>query len=185
MYCPKCGTTNPDQAKFCRACGTNVEAVMLTMVGQMLPGSQRDWLEKRSKGVRETVGGAVLFGVAVLVFLGFLIAAAASGEEEVLVGWFGLGLPWLIWGIIRLVRGIPDLVESKMMLREVQRLAPWQANVSAPSVLPNANELRMPVNASPAAERISPSSVTEYTTDLLGSERPSQAKAMTPDKQPH
>jgi hypothetical protein len=183
MYCPKCGTTNPDQAKFCRACGTNLEAVTLTLIGQTLPGSQKEWLEKRSKGVRETVAGAVLFGVALLAFLGLLIGAAASGEAEVLIAWFGLGMPWVIWGTIRLVKGIPDLVESKMMLREMQRLAGWQANVSPTPVLPSANELRMPVSASTAPEKVSPSSVTEYTTELLGDERPPQAKVMTPDKQ--
>lgn len=27
MYCPKCGTTNDDQAAFCRQCGTNLKPV--------------------------------------------------------------------------------------------------------------------------------------------------------------
>ena len=29
MYCPRCATQNLDGAKFCRACGTNLEARLL------------------------------------------------------------------------------------------------------------------------------------------------------------
>ena len=25
MYCVKCGTLNPDEAKFCRSCGTPIQ----------------------------------------------------------------------------------------------------------------------------------------------------------------
>jgi hypothetical protein len=34
MFCPKCATANPDQAKFCRACGTNLETVAQALGGQ-------------------------------------------------------------------------------------------------------------------------------------------------------
>ncbi|MBA2732993.1 MAG: zinc-ribbon domain-containing protein, partial [Acidobacteria bacterium] len=31
MYCPRCSAQNLDDAKFCRACGTNLETVALAL----------------------------------------------------------------------------------------------------------------------------------------------------------
>ena len=38
MYCPACGNTIPDQSKFCRYCGTRINAPVPPTVGQAHPG---------------------------------------------------------------------------------------------------------------------------------------------------
>jgi hypothetical protein len=171
MFCPKCATSNPDQAKFCRTCGLNLETLAVALVGQMPSptefGAKKEWIDKRSKGVRETVAGSVLLGVSILAFLVVLAIAAATGEAEIMATWFGVGLPWFIWGIIRLVKGIPDLVESKVMLRELRGMASGQATSSA-SALPPSPELRIAPSPAVVPDPVSPPSVTEHTTHTLG-----------------
>jgi uncharacterized membrane protein YvbJ len=61
MYCPRCATQNLDGAKFCRACGTNLETVALALAQQLDPAqldkdaakkpkAAKNKLEKRSEG---------------------------------------------------------------------------------------------------------------------------------------
>lgn len=36
MFCPKCGTQNPDNGKFCRACGTDLATVSDALAGKQI-----------------------------------------------------------------------------------------------------------------------------------------------------
>ncbi|MDH3530639.1 MAG: zinc-ribbon domain-containing protein, partial [Acidobacteriota bacterium] len=44
MFCPKCGTKNPDDGKFCRKCGTD-----LAPVTQMLSGVTPKYTSSKKK----------------------------------------------------------------------------------------------------------------------------------------
>ena len=56
MYCPQCATQNTDNAKFCRACGTDLEAVALVLTNKFpLPGA---WLEQYGEGKHKVIRGA-------------------------------------------------------------------------------------------------------------------------------
>ena len=37
MFCPRCAAQNLDDAKFCRACGTNLETVALALADKYHP----------------------------------------------------------------------------------------------------------------------------------------------------
>jgi len=77
MYCPKCRTENPDQAKFCSACGA-----VLTPAPPAPPESPESIMPKTS---------------------GLAIAALVLGLLSILLG-FLTGLPAIILGIIALVK---------------------------------------------------------------------------------
>ena len=42
MFCPDCGSTQPDELKFCKSCGVNLEAIRQGVV--MRPTDEKfDW----------------------------------------------------------------------------------------------------------------------------------------------
>jgi hypothetical protein len=42
MYCPQCGSTQPDELNFCKACGSNLQAVRTALTGGT-PQEKFDW----------------------------------------------------------------------------------------------------------------------------------------------
>lgn len=71
MYCPQCAAQLVDNDKFCRACGADLKAVAVALVGQQLasnagkikikaPKKEKTWMEKRSQGMRKTAEGATM-----------------------------------------------------------------------------------------------------------------------------
>src|ERR1700694_3913071 len=83
MFCPRCAAQNLDDAKFCRACGTNLETVALALADKYHP-AKRDgdrakdpfeiWLETRKKSANKIGTGtgllvsSLLIGVALGLF---------------------------------------------------------------------------------------------------------------------
>ncbi|HEV2883706.1 MAG TPA: zinc-ribbon domain-containing protein, partial [Pyrinomonadaceae bacterium] len=64
MYCPRCAAQNLDDAKYCRACGTNLETVALALAGKRqladAPADRdasRTWIEERREGISKIVRG--------------------------------------------------------------------------------------------------------------------------------
>lgn len=198
MFCPKCATANPDQAKFCRACGTNLEAVALALAGRLvLPGeaestrnqkprTQQDWLEKWGKGVREAGTGAILLamgaGALVKTYLLFEILDK-KGMEWLWASALFIGGGLAIWGFIRLVRGIPDMIESKTMLHEMERIASGKAVASTTPLLANTPKRQMPLPAPAAPEQGLPLSVTEQTTQSLSGHPAPYPDVVIPERQ--
>jgi len=218
MFCPKCATANSDQAKFCRACGTNLEGVALALEGQLVPPAEagdkqetkpgtrsfrmpkirqlhgeasdkgkkprtrEDWLEKWGKGVRETIQGAILLAVYLLV--GFvLLGVLPDWRVDYVLMWMILAGGMAIWGIITLARGIGHIVESKPILREMERLASGQPGASTTPLLSDARGLRIPPGALDASEQALPPSVTEHTTESLSEHRTHHPDVVLPEKQ--
>lgn len=172
MYCPRCGTQNTDGAKFCRSCGTELEAVALVLSGGATPPAETDdepktvddWLELRSDGVRNIATGitllviSVLIGVALALFLPSSFGVPWILIWIVLVGWMAC------WGGIELGNGIGDFLEAVSRLRMMGPPAQGPATDATPRQLKDAAEPVM----NPSAFKKQPAlSVTEATTRHL------------------
>lgn len=121
MFCPKCGTENPESGKFCRSCGTDLGGVNLAMSGQLsklvdqsgcntgdpIKDALRrnDPAEVSADGVKAIVSG-----------LGFLIVSiilATTGVAGGKAWWWAMLFPAFTF----LAKGISDVVKSRKMER--------------------------------------------------------------------
>lgn len=169
MFCPRCAAQNLDDAKFCRACGTNLETVALALADKYHPAKKDkvqasfdNWLETRKEGVNKIVKGtgwllsSLLIGAALGLF---------SNAPDWIIIWMCL-VGWMaVWGVISMVTGIAGLMESRFIRRQLGEpssaadipiqnpLATDRAAMNGPSTAPM---LQMPR-----------SSVTEHTTTRL------------------
>lgn len=168
MFCPRCAAQNLDDAKFCRACGTNLEPIALALRGQHQParashGPEETWVEKRREGIKKLVraGGLLPSSLLIGVALGFF-----SNEPDWIMIWL-IFCGWMAtWGIFSLVSGAQLLLESKYMREDVSK------NVAQTNELWHAPERE----ALPAAStNFDTRSVTEHTTRSLA-EQPTKIK---------
>ena len=157
MFCPECATQNLSEAKFCRACGTNLEVVSLALAadagspvksGDSANNTANDSRAKRRAGMRNVVRGSILLIIsALLALIGLLISTKPASWLFVWSVFFG----WMAcWGTVTLAIGSSRLIESKLML-------PKSKTTDRVSALPPAN---------PTAS-LPPVSITEGTTRHL------------------
>ena len=180
MFCPRCAAQNLDDAKFCRACGTNLETVALALADQYHPEkkkSDRDqdpterWLETRKKGVNKIVTGigllvsSLLIGVALAIF---------SNEPDWIIIWTVLCGWMACLGIISTLSGTARLVESRFLRRQLGQ----PSGAAAPPVQPLPAGDRVIINDALTSPMLRPqSSVTEHTTTrLIKPEPPSNSR---------
>jgi zinc-ribbon domain len=175
MYCPQCATPNPDDVKFCRSCGRELEALALILSGKSAktvkqdtnknePKTAQDWLEKRIEGVSGVTRGSILLTVSLLIGLAMALFIPSSFEAP----WFMLWIVffgWLaVWGGIEMAYGISSVLESKSRLR-LLNLAGKDSVDEIKQQLPSGEP--SPI-MSPSAFRPSPPmSVTDGTTRHL------------------
>lgn len=179
MYCPHCAAQNIDDAKFCRACGSDLEIISLALTDpsglrtrisknkEETAKKPKNRLETRIEGVRNTIQGAFM------LVASFVIGAALGLFLPADVPWILIWMVffgWLaVWGAFSMAGGLGALVESRMMLR--QPVADEIAAANTAELLPAAREMQTISNAPTTAEMSPQLSVTEHTTELL-SKRP-------------
>jgi len=86
MFCPKCGTQNPETGKFCRSCGTDLGNVSEALTGNLKPPAA---LCDR-KGRPISFEGAIVKFFTGIAFMAVSIALAFSGT----------GRGWWFWMLI-------------------------------------------------------------------------------------
>ncbi len=89
MFCPKCGTKNPETGKFCRKCGTDLGTVSDAISGN-LSSSKESKKHKKEKNTWESAMGSLFMGVAFLtisIILG--VTNAANGQRW----WYWMLIP--------------------------------------------------------------------------------------------
>jgi hypothetical protein len=163
MYCPQCATQNTDSAKFCRACGTDLEAVASALANKFPPPGA--WLEKYGGGKHKVIKGALLLGAALLI----------GGVPALFIGViFPLVMLWTVffgwmagWGVVSLASGVGEMVESKTVLRQAKRFDS-RLTTTEPSGLSRAAHEPRTLDDVARATPHPPLSVTEHTTGLLG-----------------
>jgi hypothetical protein len=167
MYCPQCATQITDNTKFCRVCGTDLEAVALVLTNKLpLPGL---WFEKYGEGKHKVIMGAILLAAALLIGG---VPALFIKELFLWVMLWTVFFGWLAgWGIVSLALGVGEMVKSKTVLRQMKQVDRGLTTTEPSPLSSTANEPRMLEDAT-RTKPYSPLSVTERTTDLLGKHHP-------------
>lgn len=176
MYCPKCGTQNPDNGKFCRKCGTDINIVSEALTGKL--ESQNAFLctDKKGKTVSwESAFGKLFTGIA---FVGVTIALANSV----------MGTGWWFWMLIPAITmigaGLAQVVQIKTNERAKAEFSSnadrreFPANTQQ-SLPPNKTEYISPIDESKyKTGDLVPPSVTDGTTRHLEMDSESETMAL-------
>src|ERR1700682_3301054 len=177
MYCPHCAAQNIDDAKFCRACGSDLEIISLALTDpsglrakigknkEEPPKKPKNRLETRIEGVRNTIQGAFML-LATLV-IGVALALFVPSDIPWIFIWM-VFFGWLaVWGAFSVAGGLGGLVESRMMLRQGEPVADEIAAANTAELLSAAREMQTISNGSAASETSPHLSITEHTTELF------------------
>lgn len=133
MFCPKCGTKNPEDGKFCRSCGADLAGVSAAL-GGAVPAKSDDWgmgdwagnagaahihhEAKRRKDPNEIYGDSIrsiISGVGFLIVsMALLITGVAGGKAW----WWAMLFPAFTF----LAKGISDLMKSRRMTQTQQQV---------------------------------------------------------------
>ncbi|MEP6912323.1 MAG: zinc-ribbon domain-containing protein [bacterium] len=170
MFCPRCATQNLDDAKFCRACGTNLENVALAMADKYHPAKRESdgaqdpfasWLETRSKSINKIARGTGWFVSSLLI--GVALGLFSNTPDWVIIWMCMVG--WMaVLGVISMVSGTAGLMESRFLGRQ---LGQPSSAANAP-VQPLLTGDRVMMNDPLTTPMLRPqSSVTEHTTTRL------------------
>ena len=110
MFCPKCGSQNTDETRFCRGCGADVGNVLAVVEGKPVSQASEKHLDLYSRGLRGLMLG-----------FGFLIVSGVSFGISMRLA--VLGIFALAFAVLCLATGVSRLVEAKALkrLREPDR----------------------------------------------------------------
>ena len=116
MFCPKCGTSNPEDGKFCRSCGTDLGGVSAALSGD-LPAASNWGTSCSTKDAKRSNDPDELFADSIrnIVFgFGFIVISAALLLTNVAGGkawWWAMLFPAFSF----LAKGISDNVKAGRM----------------------------------------------------------------------
>ena len=158
MFCPKCGSQNADDTKFCRGCGADLSSVLAVVDGRApaaLPVHERE-IELISRGWRGLIAG-----------LGFLIVSGLG---------FGLSSGTWVFGFFGLMFGFFFLAISVSRFVQAQALRSLRDGSSPappPTLLHGQHEYLQPARSLFDTDDLtaSPQSITEHTTTRLELDR--------------
>jgi hypothetical protein len=165
MFCPRCGAQNADDAKFCRACGTDISLVPQAVTGQLaerLADDEDDWHSRRRRR-RDRDKGPPSIERAVRSFImgvAFIFVAFAVRT------WAPAGNIWWFWMFLPAASMIADGVSTYIRVAEnKKRLAPPTYVPAQPAVQPPPRASALPPRDT--GEIVPPPSITEGTTRHL------------------
>lgn len=176
MFCPKCGTQNPEDGRFCRKCGTDLGNVSAALGGANSPAHlQSSTPVKRDKKGRiisndptEIYANSIK---QILTGIGFLVVAIALLTTGVAGGhawWWAMLFP----AFGSLGKGISEYMKSKRMEQRQLNMIPEPVkainHAPANSALPPSNTDYVPADFSDyQTGDLVPPSVVENTTRHL------------------
>ena len=158
MYCPSCGNQQPEEKKFCPACGTNLGLISSALTSNnptynpaLLSEARSRYNKQFSAAIGNTASG-----------IGLLIAAIFINETMRLpfIPWVSMGL--LIGGFSALGKGIGLFYFAS----NEWKLAQMNSLSAAPTTIPLPSAPQNTISA--ATSPLPPSSITDHTTRHLG-----------------
>ncbi len=178
MFCPKCGTQNPDDGRFCRSCGADLGNVSAALSGKL---PQAPYVvDPRKRGVSwQSAITKIFTGLAFFIVSIILAFNQTPGSK---VWWFWLLIP----AFVTFGGGIAQIIQLKKLEKKEAAFAPQNTrNIisSAPpsnALPPTQTDYMAPPKQSiydtgDLVER--PGSVTEPTTRHL--QMDSEGETMT------
>lgn len=192
MYCPKCGSQNQDDLKFCTRCGTNLGVVSDALGGKFENGVEVDedlvnLLKNYYRGRRMTVAGLLL---SILMVFKFALFGLMGMPEKLMLlvpllgAFFIFGMVWFIWGATKWNNSSSEL--KALGYHKPENAIPKSpksiAELSSASTIINVKKyntdsINMPVGLENSM--VTPPSVTDQTTRHLEEEG---EKRSQPDK---
>src|SRR4029078_9926286 len=133
MFCPKCGTQNPETGKFCRSCGTDLGNVSQALSGQ-LPNAPAQLLDHKGKPV--SIERAVVKLFTGLAFIAVAIALAVTGN----------GRGWWFWFLIPAFTSLGAGVAQYIQLRKLEKGLPVYSPNIASNALGGSDRAALPPN---------------------------------------
>lgn len=169
MFCPRCGTQNPETGKFCRSCGTDLANVSSALANVPVT---------KDKGKTPSWEGAITKLATGLAFLVIAIVLAVTNMAGGRVWWFWMLIP----SFTMIGSGIAQFVQLKKI--EAARIGfsgQTQANLPTAQVNPALPDA--PAGFSGGEQRFKtgdlvPSSVTDSTTRHLDSKLEDKTTAL-------
>lgn len=191
MFCPKCGTQNPEDGKYCRSCGTdigNVNAAMSKVPSSSSMFDEMDWgMEsgggKRRSSRRKDPNDVYADSIrSVLSGLGFFIVSMALLFTGVAAGqawWWALLFPAFTF----IAKGVADHMKYRKMIQTNQpQFSTYQqpgigGSPVTTALPPQQTQFVAPESRYKTGDLVPPS-VTDSTTKLLEIDQDGETKTL-------
>lgn len=130
MFCPKCGTQNPETGKFCRSCGTDLGNVSDALSGT--PRKLTQLVNHKGKPIHwESAITKFFMGVAFFVI-------------SIVLAFTGAGRGWWFWLLIPAFSMIGAGIAQYIQLRKAEQGSPAFAPADTGNVISSAQPASLP-----------------------------------------